>query len=64
MWFGSVLKSEFSSDVIINTSQANLRIGGNPSLNTTFNGYIGKMRVTKGASRYSLTNAPPPVANY
>ncbi len=64
LWFGSVLKSEFSSKVIINTSQANLRIGGNPSLNTTFNGYIGKMRVTKSASRYSLTNTPPPVANY
>ena len=64
LWFGSVLKSEFSSNVIINTSQANLRIGGNPSLNTTFNGYIGKMRVTKSASRYSLTNAPPQVANY
>lgn len=64
LWFGSVLKSEFSSNVIINTSQAKLRIGGNPSLNTTFNGYIGKMRVTKSASRYSLTNAPPQVANY
>lgn len=65
LWFGDVLKSEFSSNVIINTSEVSqFRIGGNPSIGATFNGYIGKMRVTRGASRYSLTNTPPPVANY
>lgn len=65
LWFGDVLKSEFSSNVIINTSEVSqFRIGGNPYTGTTFNGYIGKMRVTRGASRYSLTNTPPPVANY
>lgn len=65
LWFGDLLKSEFSSNVIINTSAVTqFIIGGNPTIDATFNGYIGKLRVTRGTSRYSLINPPPPVANY
>jgi len=65
LWFGDRIKAEVSSDVIINTANsAPLRIGGNQSIGIPFNGYIGKIRVTKGSSRYSLSNTPPQIANY
>lgn len=65
LWFGNTIKAEVSIDVVINTANSTpFRIGGNESIGIPFNGYIGKMRVTRGESRYSLTNTPPPVANY
>ncbi len=65
LWFGNTIKAEVSIDVVINTANSTpFRIGGNESIGVPFNGYIGKMRVIKGASRYSLSNSPPQVANY